>query len=98
MQLVVANNLELESHYSLPKLLDSTSHSNVCSFLPPEGKSKRLKKQKTKRINNLQYSPDGEHLATVSWDKSVIIWDTESWHAIKTIANENHVFTIQDIF
>ncbi|KAH7931076.1 WD40 repeat-like protein [Leucogyrophana mollusca] len=32
----------------------------------------------TDRVNSVAYFPDGQHIASASWDKSVIIWDVES--------------------
>ncbi|OAX34763.1 hypothetical protein K503DRAFT_868710 [Rhizopogon vinicolor AM-OR11-026] len=34
----------------------------------------------TEKITSLDFSPDGAVLATVSWDKTIELWNTKTWH------------------
>lgn len=47
----------------------------------------------TNSISALCYSPDGKHLASGSWDKTVKIWKVESGDLVHTLKGHNHIIT-----
>lgn len=37
----------------------------------------------TENVEALSYSPDGKYLVSTGWDRSIRVWDTETWTEIK---------------
>ena len=41
-------------------------------------------------INSVSYSPDGKHFVTCSMDKTIKVWDAESYKLLKIIDKSRH--------
>ena len=41
-------------------------------------------------INHLVFSADGKHFVTCSMDKSIKVWDAETFHLLKVIDKARH--------
>ena len=51
-------------------------------------------KEHTDIVRRIQYSKDGKLLASCSSDKSIIIWDTETYKSILKLIDSDQVFSI----
>jgi WD40 repeat protein len=46
------------------------------------------------RVVDIAYSPDGRHLVTVSWDRSVRVWDVSTGEEVLKLSHNNVVNTV----
>jgi WD40 repeat protein len=53
-----------------------------------------------REVSSVSFSPDGKHVASGSWDKSVKIWETSTGTCVSTLnvgtrTYANQVFTVE---